>query len=167
MTTDLPAGTPEVSTGALSFIPPLPRSVRVFHVNDSIDDQVVFQAACRKAGVPFDWHVADSAEKAISYLTTLVEQSKSVPVCWPDLILLDVVMPVASGFEVLKFIRSSKELKHLPVIVFSGNVYPQNEQESLRLGADAFRLKPHRFGEAVLMAQELYQLLKQLKGTAS
>jgi two-component system response regulator len=162
MTTDLPAGTPEVSTAALSLIPPSPRSVRVFHVNDSTDDQVVFQAACRKAGVPFDWHVADSAEKGISYLTTLVEQSKSVPVCWPDLILLDIVMPAVSGFEVLKFIRSSKELKHLPVIIFTGNVYPQNEQESLRLGADAFRLKPHRFGEAVVMAQELYQLLKQL-----
>ena len=167
MPTDLPAGTPEVSTAALSLIPPSLRSLRVFHVNDSIDDQVVFQAACREAGVPFDWHVADSAEKAISYLRTLVEQSKSVPVCWPDLILLDIVMPGEGGFEVLKFIRSSKELRQLSVIVLSGNVYPHNEQESLRLGADAFRLKPHRFGEAVLMAQELYQLLKQLKGTAS
>jgi len=165
--TDLSAGTPEVSTAALSLIPPSPGSVRVFHVNDSTDDQVVFQAACRKAGVPFDWHVVDSADKGISYLRTLVEQSKSLPVCWPDLILLDIVMPVVSGFEVLKFIRSSNELKHLPVIVFTGNTHPQNELESLRLGANAFRVKPHGFGEAVLMAQELYQLLKQLKGNVS
>lgn len=84
--------------------------------------------------------------------STLVEQSKSVPVCWQDLILLDIVMPVVSGFEVLRFIRSSKELTHLPVIVFSGNQHPDNEQESLRLGANAFRLKPHGFQEAVLMA---------------
>jgi CheY-like chemotaxis protein len=68
------------------------------------------------------------------------------------LILLDIVMPVVSGFEVLRFIRSSKELTHLPVIVFSGNQHPDNEQESLRLGANAFRLKPHGFQEAVLMA---------------
>jgi len=165
--TDLSASPPEVSPVVLSLIPPAPTSVRVFHVNDSTDDQVVFQAACRKAGVPFDWHVADSAEKGISYLKTLVEQSKSLPVCWPELILLDIVMPIVSGFEVLKFIRSTQELKHLPVIVFTGNAYPDNQQESLRLGANAFRLKPNRFGEAVLLAQELYQFLKQLKGTAS
>ena len=165
--TDLSAGTSEISAAALSLIPTSPRSVRVFHVNDSIDDQVVFQAACRKAGVPFDWHVADSAEKGISYLRTLVEQSQSVPVCWPDLILLDIVMPAVSGFEVLKFIRSTKELKHLPVIVFTGNMQPQYEQESLRLGASAFRLKPHGFGQAVLIAQELFQLLKHLQGTST
>jgi len=162
--TDLTASAPEVTAAALSLIPPAPRSIRVFHVNDITDDQVVFQAACRKAGVPFDWHVTDSAEKGISYLKTLVEQSKSLPVCWPELVLLDIIMPIVSGFEVLKFIRSTKELKHLPVIVFTGNTYPQNEQESLRLGADAHRLKPHTFTEAVLMAQEIYKLLKQLKG---
>jgi hypothetical protein len=38
----------------------------VFHINDSTDDQVLFQAACKHAQVPFLWHVADSAEKAIS-----------------------------------------------------------------------------------------------------
>ena len=122
--TDLTASAPEVTAAALSLIPPAPRSIRVFHVNDSTDDQVVFQAACRKAGVPFDWHVTDSAEKGISYLKTLVEQSKSLPVCWPELVLLDIIMPIVSGFEVLKFIRSTKELKHLPVSVFTGNTYP-------------------------------------------
>jgi hypothetical protein len=39
----------------------------VLHVNDSTDDQVLFQTACKHAKVPFVWHVADSAEKAISY----------------------------------------------------------------------------------------------------
>src|SRR5437868_6206285 len=94
-----------------------PGSLRIFHVNDSTDDQVLFQAACRKGGIPFDWHVTDSAEKGISYLRTLVEHSREVPVCWPDLVLLDIVMPMVSGFEVLKYIRETPQLKHLPVIV--------------------------------------------------
>ena len=89
-----------------------------------------------------------------------------MPVCWPDLILLDIVMPIATGFEVLKFIRSTKELKHLPVIIFTGNEHPEYEQQSLRLGANTFRLKPHSFTEAVSMARDVYQLLKQLKDTA-
>src|SRR5947209_18043302 len=76
--------------------------ILLFHVNDSTDDQVLFQAACKRAGIPVNWHVADSAAKGISYLQTLVRKSKEHEVHWPDLVLLDIVMPRESGFEVLK-----------------------------------------------------------------
>lgn len=137
--------------------------LRVFHVNDSTDDQVLFQAACRKAQIPFNWHVTDSAEKGISYLKTLVEQAKNVPVCWPDLILLDIAMPLVSGFEVLKFIRATPELKHLPVVIFTGHPHPSHREESARLGANLYLMKPGDFQQIVELAKDLYQLLKELK----
>jgi len=137
--------------------------LRVLHINDSTDDQVLFQAACTKAKVPFNWHVADSAEKGISYLKTLVEQSKHVPVCWPDLILLDIVMPQVSGFEVLKFIRATKALDHLPVAVFTGQLIPSYREESLKLGADLFLLKPGDFQEAVQLAMDLFLTISDIK----
>jgi CheY-like chemotaxis protein len=165
MRNDVSSGAP--NSASASAAPPAGPSFRIFHVNDSTDDQVLFQAACRRAGVPFNWHVTDSAEKGISYLRTLVEQSSRVPVCWPDLILLDIVMPSVSGFEVLKFIRQSPELKHLPVIVFTGHLYPNHKEESLRLGANGFRMKPHEFEDVVALARDLYQLLKELTGNAS
>jgi CheY-like chemotaxis protein len=137
--------------------------LRVFHVNDSTDDQVLFQAACREGNVPFNWHVTDSAEKGISYLKTLVEQSKKkVPVCWPDLVLLDIVMPVVSGFEVLKFVRATPELKHLPVVIFTGDLRSENEGESMKLGANLFLMKPLDFSEIVELARNLYQLMKRM-----
>jgi two-component system response regulator len=137
---------------------------RVFHINDSTDDQVLFQAACRRGNVPFNWHVADSAEKGISYLQTLMEHARKVPVCWPDLILLDVVMPIRNGFEVLKFIRAAPELKHLPVVIFSAALYPDCEKESMRLGANLFLLKPLDFKEEVELAKNLYRMLLDVKG---
>jgi CheY-like chemotaxis protein len=166
MRRDVSTGTPTV----LPVSPPLTGSnsrFRIFHVNDSTDDQVLFQAACRRAGVPFDWHVTDSAQKGISYLRTLVEQSAKIPVCWPDLVVLDIVMPFVSGFEVLKYVRATPEIKHLPVIIFSGHLLPDNEQESLRLGANAFRMKPSEFEDIVRMARELHQLLKSLRDSSS
>jgi CheY-like chemotaxis protein len=68
---------------------------------------------------------------------------------------------------VLKFIRASPELKQLPVIIFSGHLLPDNEQESLRLGANAFRMKPSEFDDIVRLARELHQLLKSLRESTS
>jgi CheY-like chemotaxis protein len=165
--------TQEVSTSSSStqpspaVLPTLSQATvphfRVFHVNDSTDDQVLFQAACQKGGVPFNWHVADSAEKGISYLRTLVEHSEKVPVCWPDIVLLDIVMPMVTGLEVLRYIRETAELKHLPVVVFTGHSHPQNREDSIRLGANAFWLKPQDFVGAVTIARDLYRLLEGLR----
>jgi len=134
--------------------------IRVLHVNDNTDDQVLFQAACRTAKVPLNWHVADSAAKGISYLKTLVEQAaKNVPVCWPEVVLLDVIMPEESGLNVLKFIRQTPVLKDLPVIVFSAD--EKSQKESIELGANAFWVKPMDFLESVELAKRLYALVSQ------
>jgi CheY-like chemotaxis protein len=137
--------------------------LRVLHVNDSTDDQVLFQAACRHAQVPINWHVADSAQKGISYLQTLMDQSKRVSVCWPDLILLDIVMPEQSGFEVLKFIRTSPQLRHLPVVIFTGREFPDPRPESQTLGANFCLFKPSDFAEIVETAKQLYLIIRQFK----
>ncbi len=155
---------PAPSPGPGNPLPLAGAFLRVLHVNDSTDDQVLFQAACRKAQVPFNWHVADSSEKGISYLTSLMEQSRRVPVCWPDVVLLDIVMPGASGLEVLKFVRATPALKDLPVVIFTGYPSPARRQESLGLGATGFLLKPSTFNEIVALAKELYELVMRLKG---
>jgi len=144
-----------------TMIPTHDPYLRVFHINDSTDDQVLFQAACRMANVPFNWHVADSAEKGISYLQALLKLGKKTPVSWPDVILLDVVMPLTSGFEVLKFVRATPELKHLPVVIFTSSLHPDCERQSMSLGANLFLMKPGVFPEVVELARNLYQLLRQ------
>ena len=140
---------------------PVPEQlIRILHVNDSTDDQVLFQAACRMAKVPLNWHVTDSAAKGISYLRTLLEQSsKDVPVCWPAVVLLDVAMPEESGLQVLRFIRATPALKHLPVIIFSA--YERAKEESLALGANAFWVKPLELLETVELAKRLYALVRE------
>src|SRR5436305_15109178 len=91
-------------------VPVLRPTFLVLHIDDNTDDQVLFQTACKQANVPFIWHVADSAEKAISYLKALVKTSRTHSVQWPDLVVLDLVMPGQSGLSVLEFIRGTPEL---------------------------------------------------------
>jgi DNA-binding response OmpR family regulator len=59
-----------------------------------------------------------------------------------DVMLLDILMPILDGFEVLRRLRS---VSTLPVIVFSAN--PSAAQEALRLGANDFVAKPFRPNE--------------------
>ena len=132
------------------------RTLILLHVNDSTSDQVIFQAACRAARVPITWHVADSAAKGINYLRTLVDHSKDHEVCWPDLVLLDIVMPVENGFSVLKFIRSIPELQRTPVVIFTGFDREEWREEATRLGASSFLVKPSKFEETIRIARALY-----------
>ena len=130
----------------------------VLHINDSTDDQVLFQTACKHARVPFAWHVTDSAEKAKSYLETLLKVDRLHAVRWPDLIVLDIVMPGESGLKVLEFIRATPELQRLPVVIFSGHGNPALVEEAYRLGANSFLAKPDDFKQAVSLVSSLYSV---------
>ncbi len=128
----------------------------VFHINDNTDDQVLFQAACKKANVPILWHVAESAERGISYLESLVALSKTQSVRWPDLVVLDIVMPGESGLKVLEFIRSKPELRLMPVVIFTGLPTAARVEEAYKLGANSFLEKPHDFSDMVRLVASLY-----------
>jgi chemotaxis family two-component system response regulator Rcp1 len=130
----------------------------VLHINDSTDDQVLFQTACKHAEVPFIWHVTDSAEKAVSYLDTLVQLDKSHSVRWPDLVVLDVVMPGQSGFSVLEYIRKTPALHRLPVVIFTGHSTPAMVEEAYKLGANSFLAKPANFPQTVELVSSLYAI---------
>jgi CheY-like chemotaxis protein len=150
-------------------LPPQPRgepvpirekkpTLLVLHINDSTDDQVLFQTACKHAEVPFIWHVTDSAEKAITYLDTLVKLDQSHSVRWPDLVVLDVVMPGESGFKVLEYIRKTPALHRLPVVVFTGHSTPAMVEEAYKLGANSFLAKPANFPQTVEIVSSLYAI---------
>ena len=65
-----------------------------------------------------------------------------------SLVLLDLLMPVMSGFEVLKAAKADEELKHIPIIVTTSE--QAAELESLQLGAIDFVPKPYPAVDVVL-----------------
>lgn len=77
-------------------------------------------------------------------------------------ILLDIVMPVMDGYEVLKLLKGDKELDAIPVIVMTSSGDIQSEIKALSLGANDFLAKP--FDTAVIK-QRLENMI-QLSETA-
>ena len=59
-----------------------------------------------------------------------------------DLILLDIVMPIMNGIEMLKVVRADDNLRQLPIIVLTTDETKKNE--ALESGANGFLMKPIR-----------------------
>ncbi len=59
-----------------------------------------------------------------------------------DLILLDIIMPIMNGIEVLKVVRADDNLHQLPIIVLTTDETKKNE--ALEFGANGFLMKPIR-----------------------
>jgi len=60
----------------------------------------------------------------------------------PDLILMDLVMPVKTGFEAVKEIRENPNVRHTPIIAISASVFDMDQTKSKQAGCDAFLPKP-------------------------
>lgn len=62
----------------------------------------------------------------------------------PDLILLDVMMPDMSGYDVARAIRAKAETQVIPIIMFTARSQVDDKVEGLEAGADAYITKPAR-----------------------
>ncbi len=60
----------------------------------------------------------------------------------PDLIVMDVRMPVMDGLEATRLIRQTATLRQVPIIVVSASATPDDQAESMVAGANAFFVKP-------------------------
>lgn len=74
--------------------------------------------------------------------------------CRPDLVMMDLIMPVMMGFEALPIIRELPGCADLPIIVVSASVLGSDYELSQRIGCDAFLSKP-------IDPEYLFALLKQ------
>ena len=68
----------------------------------------------------------------------------------PGVLLLDLMMPKVSGFEVLEAMRADRELRYTPVIVLTAATLPDSKLRALQLGATDFLSKPVDSSELVL-----------------
>ncbi len=65
----------------------------------------------------------------------------------PHLILLDLIMPVMGGFEMVRKLRETREIAHVPVIALSGNASVNTKEVCIESGCNGYVPKPFRFDE--------------------
>ncbi len=99
-------------------------------VDDLIENALVLKSFIRPMG--FEVIVAQSGEEAL----------QKVGERPPDIILLDLVMPGMSGFEVCERLKENNETRHIPVIIITGLSDPEANVHAVQAGADDFLIKP-------------------------
>ena len=67
----------------------------------------------------------------------------------PDLVILDMMMPEMSGFEVLKAMRDKPSTRAIPVIMLTGVAHKEKIREALDLGIDYYIVKPFEFHDLI------------------
>lgn len=77
----------------------------------------------------------------------------------PNLILMDLVMPIMDGFEATRKIREITELSEIRIIAASASVFEYHQQESIVAGCNAFITKPFRADAMLQLLQEQLRLV--------
>lgn len=75
----------------------------------------------------------------------------------PALILLDIMMPILDGLEVLKRVKESPEVSRIPIIMFTAVAENKMVVESSKLGADDYIIKPFQSSVLITKVRDLLQ----------
>ncbi|KAF3341249.1 two-component response regulator ARR4-like protein [Carex littledalei] len=107
--------------------------MHVLAVDDSSVDRAVIARILRKS--KYRVTAVDSAERALEIL----EMEPSV-----DMIITDYCMPEMNGYELLRKVKESSELREIPVVIMSSENVPNRITRCLEEGAEDFLIKPVR-----------------------
>ncbi|MEE4359784.1 MAG: response regulator [Desulfococcaceae bacterium] len=130
------------------------KQAQVLLVEDSEDDVELTLAALEDSKVKMDIHVVSDGISALAFLRNEGEYHDKPR---PDLILLDLNLPIMDGREVLKEIRDDPDITDIPVVVLTTS---QNEEDILKmykLHANCYISKPVDF-------RQFTHVIKQIEG---
>ena len=100
-----------------------------------VDDEPINVKVCQKYLHELGYKRCIGLTDSARTITVILEER-------PDVVILDVMMPVVSGMDVLKLIRRHDELMHLPVLILTASSDRTTKLSVLNLGATDFLTKP-------------------------
>ena len=115
-------------------------------VDDSITDMQVLSSCLRQGGI--DVLVAQTGEEALDKVT----------VYQPDVIVLDVVLPGVSGFELCRELKAQTSTSKIPIVLCSTKGSDMDKFWGMKQGADAYLAKPIDQEELVRTVKQLIKL---------
>lgn len=118
------------------------KNLNILLADDDVDDCKLFKEALEALPKTTALTTVHDGDELMSYLTENTEQL-------PHVLFLDINMPRKNGFECLSEIKNNKELKDLPVVMYSTSGSKNEINILFNTGADVYIHKPSNFAQLV------------------
>jgi len=130
----------------------------VLLAEDDENDVLLLRRAFKKAAVPNPLVVVNDGEGAIKYLSGAGPYADRDRYPLPSLLITDLKMPKANGFDVLAWLRNNGAPSEVRTIVLTSSLDETDKQRAFDLGARAYLVKP-------VNHEELLEVALQIKDT--
>ena len=130
------------------------RQINILLVQSNPADSLLTTEAFKAAGLIEGLQCVSDGEEALACVLRKGRFAKTPP---PDMIFLDLSQPRVSGLEVLKLIKSTPELMHIPIVVAAGADDPKFVRTVYELNGNCFIRKPGELAEFVRFIETCYE----------
>lgn len=143
------------------------RPAEILMVEDNEGDVLLARESFKRLAYPVQLHHVENGEECLAFLRKEGKYS-AAPI--PDLILLDLNMPIMSGREVLAEVVRDPQLCHLPVVILTTSANEQDITQMYALRCSTYVVKPLDFQEFQRIIQviaDYWFTVAALPGTGS
>src|SRR5688572_22043749 len=123
---------------------------KILLIDDDKDDQVNFCRCINEIDPAIECLIANNGMEAMLHLRTINPK--------PELIFLDLNMPLMNGFEYLENLREQGVYDHIPVIIFTTSQDEEDFERCRKLGVTKFLTKP---SDVEILKSELRMIIDQ------
>jgi CheY-like chemotaxis protein len=129
---------------------------KILLIDDDKDDQLNFCRSVNEIDPAIECLIANNGMEAMLHLRTINPK--------PELIFLDLNMPLMNGYEYLEELREQKIYNHIPIVIFTTSNTDEDRERCKKLGVSEFMVKPT---DVEVLKKKLKQIFeKNLRGTS-
>src|SRR5689334_10044501 len=110
----------------------------VLHVEDNVDDEMLVKRALRNVVASKSIVSARDGREAYGFLFEKKPLGGMTEHRLPDLILLDLKLPIMGGLELLEKLRATEETRAIPVVVLTSSDEHRDVERCYQLGANSY-----------------------------
>jgi len=129
------------------------RSMNILLVEDNEADVKITLRAFKKAELKNNMFIVNNGEEALKYIRNEGEYEDKDEHPVPDIILLDINMPKADGFQVLDTLKNDPKYCSIPVIILTSSKREEDIIKSYKKGAASYIHKPVNYGDFVKVVE--------------
>ncbi len=116
----------------------------------TVDDSKTIRMIVKKAFKPYNCELYEG-ENGVEGLAIAAKEQ-------PDLIILDITMPVMTGIEMLGKLKAENDLKDIPVIMLTAESGKENVMQIVKMGVKDYIVKPFKGEQLIERAKNILKL---------